>query len=483
MESNSGSAGTVYLESISRTGNQLNISCKYGEGDGLRFSTTYWYEFPLDELDKVYGQHFMENVYFHCAMFEINKLCSLNPAEIDLGKWSGFLVDALEDVWRKVTVQTFGQWRYENGLPQWNGPSFRTKPDTLPSSAKKGKVAEIITQPNSPKYLCFCGGGKDSLVALKLMESIQEPHASFAYSHSVYGQARPQHQLIDRLLDECSMERRNRMWMFDDFLDSPLMELMPPSGVKTMADCEIPSATFAAIPIALKYGYTHFCLGNERSANVGNLTWNATGEEINHQWSKSIEAQLLIGSYLKSELVSNLTYFSILMPIHDSLILQLLAQQPKQAICSTHSCNVRKPWCCRCAKCCYVWLWYTAYLSEGTVRATFGDGNLFDAEENLVFFQQLLGLADHTPFECIGQVEEVCLAFELCRRKGIRGKAMEVYETKVWKTFDAKKAVKKFFHVYSEDAHFPAPLSDQLLSHLNKVATAAQKKLLHELHE
>ncbi len=43
----------------------------------------------------------------------------------------------------------------------------------------------------------------------------------------------------------------------------------------------------------------------------------------------------------------------------------------------------------------------------------------------------MLGLEAHTPFECIGQIDEVRLAFELCKRKGLKGAAMQVFEREV----------------------------------------------------
>ena len=42
-----------------------------------------------------------------------------------------------------------------------------------------------------------------------------------------------------------------------------------------------------------------------------------------------------------------------------------------------------------------------------------------------------MGITEHTPFECVGKLEEVRLAFELLRRKGYKGKAMETYKREV----------------------------------------------------
>ena len=57
--------------------------------------------------------------------------------------------------------------------------------------------------------------------------------------------------------------------------------------------------------------------------------------------------------------------------------------------------------------------------------------NLLDMEENQEFYKELLGEGDKKPFDCVGEFEETQLAFELCYGKGLRGKAMVMYEEEV----------------------------------------------------
>jgi hypothetical protein len=160
-------------------------------------------------------------------------------------------------------------------------------------------------------------------------------------------------------------------------------------------------------------------LGNEASANRGNLRWSATGEEVNHQWGKSLEAEALLDDYLRRELVPDLGMFSVLMPLHDVLIFEL-ARLDERAVASTHSCNVRKPWCARCPKCAYVWLGLRAHLSRETVDGMFRE-DLLEVPENESHFRALCGLGEHTPFECVGRVEESRLALALCAARGLLG--------------------------------------------------------------
>ena len=102
-------------------------------------------------------------------------------------------------------------------------------------------------------------------------------------------------------------------------MDSPVAELVPELGIDTIGKglTESIICIFSALPIVLKYGYTMMTTGHERSANTGNLIWSANGLSINHQWEKSAEADILVATYIKEELISSVTYFSMLGPIHD----------------------------------------------------------------------------------------------------------------------------------------------------------------------
>ena len=224
-------------------------------------------------------------------------------------------------------------------------------------------------------------------------------------------------------------------------------------GPKTLTAAETPSSIFTAIPLALQHGYLYFSLGHERSADTGQVFWEKTGEDVNHQWGKSLEAEELLNNYVQENLVSNLTYFSILKPIYDVMIFNLL-RQDLDAVPYTHSCNEAKPWCKKCPKCAYVWLNYMAWLPVELVNEIFEGTNLFDIEENQETFMQLIGAADQLPFECIGQANESRLAFEMCHRKGLEGKAMKKY-LELYDDTDFEHIFDTYLSVDEPGNHFP----------------------------
>ena len=225
--------------------------------------------------------------------------------------------------------------------------------------------------------------------------------------------------------------------------------------------------------IVLQHGYTYMVRGHEHSANVGNLIWDATGEDVNHQWGKSLEAELLINDYLQKELLTNLSYFSILQPIYDVLIFNLL-RRDVDAVANTHSCNYGKPWCCKCAKCAYVWLNYMAYLPPSTVETPSSTSTYLTLPENQLWFYQMLGLGEHTPFDCIGQIDEARLAFELCKRKGLTGQAMQTYQ-KHFPNLDIEPILTKYLTVHDTPPVIPPAFSAQTLSQMRQTAREAEQ--------
>lgn len=399
------------LASVTWSRHQAVLRFHLGE---LQFSTVYWYlDVDLDDLTRRFGADLVERLFVHAALFEAGKIASLRPTAIDLGPYARHHSAALEALWREVFARVWAQWRYENDLPDEPPPPWIGVPT-------RRHHEPVRRDRHDDALLLFCGGGKDSLVAMRLLERAAHPFASFAYASSVYGPARPQLALVDRLLDQGAPIRRHRQLVIDDFFDAPTLELYGPAlGVRTIAACETPSSIFAALPLLLARGHGHAVLGHEASANRGNLVWARTGEEVNHQWGKSLAAERLLADYIRAELCADVDVFSLLMPIHDVVIFALL-RADEGALAATHSCNLQKPWCRRCPKCAYVWLGCRAHLDREVVDAVFAE-DLLEVADNEAHFVGLLGLADRTPFECVGHLEESRLALALCQARGLLG--------------------------------------------------------------
>lgn len=461
-------ADRVTLEGC-RTGRR-ELSMSYLVDD-VRLTKTYCYgDVDLTRLEEVYSPAFMQRLYFHIMAFEAMPLASLLPRALHLGPFARFRTKNFEALWRTVFRRAGAEWRYENELPDYAGPQFLYEQPGLPA-------APVTVRHGPVEALSFNGGGKDSLVAMKLLEQGGVTFSSFAYSRPVYGPPQLQHQLIDGLLDESTPAVRHQLSVFEDpAWDDALGERRQAAGVRDSVQAETPTFVLGALPVVLRHGYRYLVLAHERSAEEGNFVWERTGEEVNHQWGKSSEAELLLDRYIRREIVANVSYFSVLKPIHDVLIFNLLGEHPG-AVVKTHSCNVKKPWCGECAKCAYVWVSYMAYLPFELARAAF-PANLLDSPAAQRWFRALLGLGPHKPFECVGEIPETRLAFEICRRKGLTGGAMDFYANEVAPP-DVGALLDRYLTVRPDSSSMLADVGRRVYPHLFAAAARAGRRLAH----
>ena len=79
---------------------------------------------------------------------------------------------------------------------------------------------------------------------MKLLERAGVEYDTFAYSHSVYGSAELQHDLIGGLVDRCHPAGRHRGWVVDDAADAPVAGAYPERGIARIADCRTVPAAF-----------------------------------------------------------------------------------------------------------------------------------------------------------------------------------------------------------------------------------------------
>ena len=249
----------------------------------------------------------------------------------------------------------WGVWRFENDRPEYRLPR-----PAVPVVA--GTPAPIEVVDGTTELLVLCGGGKDSLVAMRLLERAGIAYDTFVYSHSTYGRGEPQHLLVDRLVAQCRPRRVHRAWIVDDALDAPIAAAYPELGISRIVAAETVSSYWTALPVALQHGCTEVALGITRSTDEHNFVWDETGEAINYLWGMSAPAEQLLYDYVQHELVSNLTMFHVLRPIYDVNVFALLRGRAPTPSRAPTRAREHKPWCCRCAKCLYVWMNYVAWL-------------------------------------------------------------------------------------------------------------------------
>ncbi|HEY4033136.1 MAG TPA: hypothetical protein VGL94_04135 [Ktedonobacteraceae bacterium] len=423
------------LENIYVDGGQLIF---HYSADTHAFWTELYYEgVDFNTLKERYSPSIIDNLIFHIGFIEGFKYFSLFPRVYNVLRYSKFVNKDLIDLSYLIYNNVFAQHKWEHSRPDYSGPKI-----VFDTSAYKDETTEI--QIGDIAMLFSCGGGKDSLVSMKLLERANIPYAVSQYSHSIYGRHEKQHQLIDHLVKDCHPVEQNRMYILDDFLDGPALRHHFAGKIKTLCAPETPCSIFEALPLMLTRGYNYLCIGHERDAETGSFFWEEINQEVNHQWGKSYEAELALNSYIQKNLVSNFRFFSILKPIYDFLIFQLL-RKDQEYIFHTHSCNIEKPWCKRCPKCIYVWLLCEAYLDKQRLW----EENLFDLPEAEDTLLQLVGLQEYRPFECVGEIDDARLAVYFCMKKGCTGKIINIFKQELVDRVDFSAILQKYNAVYT----------------------------------
>jgi len=160
-------------------------------------------------------------------------------------------------------------------------------------------------------------------------------------------------------------------------------------------------------------------MSNESSASDPTLVWN--GQPVNHQWSKSLEAERALRAVLVEQAGLSDAYFSLLRPFSELRIARGFAATARYDD-SIVSCNRafrlgadRVGWCGDCDKCRFVFLVFATFMPRDRVISIIGR-DMLDDPTQLEGYRALLGLGAHKPFECVGEEAECSVAMSIVSR-------------------------------------------------------------------
>jgi len=174
---------------------------------------------------------------------------------------------------------------------------------------------------------------------------------------------------------------------------------------------------------ALLYGYRYVVFANERSADEATLT-TSDGREVNHQYSKSSVFETGLRSVIRGAIGPGIEYFSILRPFSELGIVQRFSRlEAYHQVFS--SCNrnfhldgprMSERWCRDCPKCRFAALALALYLPPSRLIAVQG-ADLLDDPSQVGGFRALCGLGGDKPFECVGEAGESRAALRALARQ------------------------------------------------------------------
>ncbi|GIF44709.1 hypothetical protein BC793_1506 [Actinoplanes xinjiangensis] len=292
-----------------------------------------------------------------------------------------------------VYTKGMAEYAYRNQLPHVLELTVETPgeiPAAAPSDAPGGRPLSAV------------GGGKDSIVTLEILRAAGLDPVPFSVNPN------PVIENVNAASGLPALAARRR-------LDPRLFELNKAGALNG----HIPVTainSLIAIATAVWHGLGPVVMSNERSASDPNLIWN--GHEVNHQWSKGVEAEGLLRDAVAAYAGLTDPYFSLLRPLSELHIAQLFAGHTAYDDVVT-SCNkafkLHDPtarWCGDCPKCRFVFLAMAPHMSRERLAHIFGH-DLFADPAQTPGFLELLGVGGHKPFECVGEAEECLVALSL----------------------------------------------------------------------
>ncbi len=342
-------------------------------------------------------RRFLENLAFHIGLVElISYWKAACPPVIRLR--AGRINEAQKAWWRDLLFHGLGEFFYLNDLA----------PD--PADFVRFVNESEVHHPPMPcavtdRNLIPVGGGKDSLVTLRLLERLHDKNFCFLLNTSRSQQASA--ELFGYWPDRTVVARRT--------LDPALLELNR-SGYLNGHTPFSALLGFTVILAATLHGAARIVLSNESSASESTVL----GSTVNHQYSKSWRFEQAFDDYVRRHLTSSVDYFSLLRPWNELRIAQRIAADPA-ALAVFRSCNVgskQDRWCGACAKCLFVDILLAPFVPVATRQQIFGGPVPLDRPELRPLFDQLVGAVPVKPFECVGTVEEVRAALTLAAGQG-----------------------------------------------------------------
>ena len=329
----------------------------------------------------------IKNIVFNLGMVEaisyFKATCSPQMV-IKCGK-----LDSYQEAWfRKLYYLGLGEFRFVNNI--------KVEEKDLVEFISLGENLNIEASNDELKGTIIpIGGGKDSNVTLDLLKDENDDNLAFVIGSKTVSM-------------ECAKIagfNNDRIIEVKRVIDKNLIDL----NGKGFLNGHTP---FSAIVAFITYlcasliGKKYIALSNEDSANETNVE----GENINHQYSKTIEFENDFREYARLYLMQGPEYFSMLRPISELQIAYLFSRLEKYHSVFK-SCNVGSKtepwrWCCDCPKCLFVYTILSPFLYKEKLVNIFSE-DLFERENLLNTFIELCGYGPNKPFECVGTYSEI----------------------------------------------------------------------------
>jgi UDP-N-acetyl-alpha-D-muramoyl-L-alanyl-L-glutamate epimerase len=369
------------------------IVLRYAFDDIYSFTETYAAETPLAVPEGARGVAFEAALRGLAVCAGISYYKAFCPPGIRVEGWD--LRPAEADFYSDFYAHGLGEFAARGGHDLKQLTDKVRFVATAPEADKPAPAAGL-----KARSLVMVGGGKDSLVTVEALR--QAGHDMTLTAIKV---AKPIADCMDVSgLPQLRMTRALDPLLFEMNAAGAMNGHVPITGI----------LSFAATAFALALDHDAVVFSNERSASEATGLYQ--GVAVNHQYSKSIEAERAMQDYLKRYVAADMRVFSFLRPLSEMQIAALFAEDGRYDEVFT-SCNkayvinrgINKQadarWCCDCDKCRFVFLALATAMEQERLVDIFGK-NMLEDESQVEGFAALCGLHAMKPWECVGTVGE-----------------------------------------------------------------------------
>ncbi len=295
---------------------------------------------------------------------------------------------------------------YEDGLREFavrNGLEVpRPVTITAPSAPSVASVAPTGGRAGGRHRLAVpIGGGKDSMVLIEAVRGLEPRPRLFAVNP---------HPLVVELAGLAGLE----LLVVRRRLDPALARLTAAGGMNGHVPITA-IVSLLAVAGGAVYGYDTVAMAIERTASEA--TTVVDGVDVNHQFSKSLEAESGLRRLLADAVDPSFTYGSALRPYSELAIARSFAGLDRyhHAFCSCNAAyrSDARPgerWCGHCPKCRFVALMLAPWMTPASLSGIIGR-DLFADPGQIEGFAELMGASK--PFECVGERRESAAAVRL----------------------------------------------------------------------
>ncbi|MFZ2544775.1 MAG: hypothetical protein WAW80_02265 [Candidatus Saccharimonadales bacterium] len=361
--------------------------------DGLRtFQESYIFdvvnqEYDSDALERVMRLAFLLIGTSYHKTF-VSRDVSIKPFTID--EWQAAFLN-------HVYQEGMSQFAYENDLTRNDLAHFSAAGESLMAQTYSGDG-----------IISLQSGGKDSILTAK---SLQEHGKEFI---SMYVSSTESHPaVIDALGSPLALVHRT--------IDrGALMKANEEGGKSGHVPITFIITAVALIQAVLTNKNTILTSigheGEEAHHIIGDL-------EVTHQWSKTWSAEQLMAEYVDRYISQDIQVGSALRKYSELRIAELFADKAWNEFGHDFSScnrinyqqgvdNTTLKWCGECPKCANSYLLFAPFINPNDLKSLFNGQDLFEKPLLEETFKGLLGIDGFSkPFECIGEIDELRLAY------------------------------------------------------------------------